>query len=337
MLKQIYLYPIKGLPGQQIPRANLEVNQGIIGDRQYALTLDPTIDGTEWRSSRAFLINAVTDGLLTAQPDWSSPDNLCKTLPEWAQDAASTDSRPRLVERTSQMQPTGFWDYPDSQLSIMNLNTLEAVSRAIGAPLDMRRFRGNLIIDGLEPWSEFGLAGWRCRIGEAEVEFGRPARRCAATAVNPDTGLRDLPVNNLMVEQFGHGYFGIYARVVGSGAIQPGDTIKTLKPASKTLQDAVVQGSGPPALWPKLAHVKSLSRAAQQIELALEPTGHWPLAPEVAEGDIKLHLGAQKTVRTSISSSDRGSLLVTAEAGDASQLGEVDDVPAVVVTGPYRR
>ena len=40
-------------------------------------------------------------------------------------------------------------------IHIINLATVEEVSRAIGRPLDPMRFRANVILDGLKPWEEF--------------------------------------------------------------------------------------------------------------------------------------------------------------------------------------
>ena len=48
-------------------------------------------------------------------------------------------------------------------------------------------------------------------------------QRCAATEVDPDTGIRDLPVPRTLMDKFGHADCGIYAEVIAAGDIAAGD------------------------------------------------------------------------------------------------------------------
>ena len=235
------------------------------------------------------------------------------------------------------MEPTGFWDYPDSQLSIMNMATLRECSTVLGQPLNMDRFRGNLIVDGLPPWAEFGLAGWHYLVGEAEIEFTRPVRRCAATQVNPETGERDIPVNTLLADTFEHGYFGIYARVCKTGTIRRGDKFVRLGATETKPSDAIVEGAGPPQLWPKLAAVEIVSSNPRRLGLKLQPVGTWPLSDAQASGDMKLHIGAHNTRRASILRCSRECVSVEVQFDENASLNDFSTQPTVVVTGPYRR
>ena len=49
--------------------------------------------------------------------------------------------------------------------------------------------------------------------------------RCAATNVDPDTGIRDLTVPTTLMQTFDHMDCGIYAQVTKGGAVKPDDTI----------------------------------------------------------------------------------------------------------------
>jgi uncharacterized protein YcbX len=49
--------------------------------------------------------------------------------------------------------------------------------------------------------------------------------RCAATEVDPDTGIRDLPIPSLLMETYGHADCGVYAEVAAPGTIAAGDEI----------------------------------------------------------------------------------------------------------------
>jgi len=49
--------------------------------------------------------------------------------------------------------------------------------------------------------------------------------RCAATNVDPTTGMRDLAIPDTLMKTFGHADCGIYAQVVMAGEIAVGDGV----------------------------------------------------------------------------------------------------------------
>jgi uncharacterized protein len=50
--------------------------------------------------------------------------------------------------------------------------------------------------------------------------------RCAATNVEPGTGLRDLDIPATLLRHFGHADCGVYAEVTAGGAIAAGDVVE---------------------------------------------------------------------------------------------------------------
>jgi uncharacterized protein YcbX len=50
--------------------------------------------------------------------------------------------------------------------------------------------------------------------------------RCAATNVDPATGIRDLAIPDTLMKTFGHADCGIYAEVTSPGAIAIGDRVR---------------------------------------------------------------------------------------------------------------
>ena len=358
-LSQIKIYPIKGLRGHELQRATLLERNGIVGDREYAITSDAEFDGSVWRNSRTFLINAVNDGLLKIDVVWKGTifslvkpngqaisfnsetlgeiESFNSRLPAWLSDIVPGISAPRLVKRQMSMVPPAMWDFPDSEMSLLNLETLQALAKAIGHNLDIDRFRGNLVIQGLPAWSEFGLVGKRCRLGDAELEFLRPMRRCAATEVNPNTGLRDISVHKRLIEHFGHGYFGVYARVAKSGEVRSGDRLVNIGPANLQPSDTLVGGAGAYALWPKLASLDSRESNQGQILLRLVASNPWPLLLKGEDGQMKLHIAPGRFVRAAIVATDLNSVTVSVTPDKAQILRKTDNMESVIVTGPYRR
>ena len=49
--------------------------------------------------------------------------------------------------------------------------------------------------------------------------------RCAATDVDPETGIRDLTIPRTLLDNFDHTDCGVYAEVIAPGEIASGDVI----------------------------------------------------------------------------------------------------------------
>jgi uncharacterized protein YcbX len=119
-----------------------------------------------------------------------------------------------------------FMDDVEGFVSVINLASIRALEAALGAPVDPRRFRANLYVEGWPPWSEHALAGRAFTVGEVELVGAKPIRRCLATHVDPETGERDLEVVSGLFEAFGHQNCGLYASVTRGGVVRRGDAAR---------------------------------------------------------------------------------------------------------------
>ena len=80
-------------------------------------------------------------------------------------------------------------------MSIINLASVAAIEGMVGAPVHPLRFRGNVYVEGWPAWSELDLVGKELKISrDARLKIVKRIVRCAATNVDPDTGIRDLEV-----------------------------------------------------------------------------------------------------------------------------------------------
>jgi uncharacterized protein YcbX len=100
------------------------------------------------------------------------------------------------------------------------------VEDAAGAPINPLRFRGNLYVAGWLAWHEFDLLGHTLTVGKtAQLKVVKRIQRCAATDVDPDTGIRDLAIPRTLMDNFDHTDCGVYAEVISPGDIGAGDVI----------------------------------------------------------------------------------------------------------------
>lgn len=116
-------------------------------------------------------------------------------------------------------------DVPDPFLSILNLASNRELGARMGLDLSIHRWRGNLWVEGMEPFAEFALVGRRLRIGDALLEVAEPITRCRATCVDPATGREEGDTLKALNEAYGHQDFGVYARVIEAGEIATGDRV----------------------------------------------------------------------------------------------------------------
>ncbi|WP_029287945.1 MOSC domain-containing protein [Cellulomonas sp. HZM] len=112
----------------------------------------------------------------------------------------------------------------------------EAVERALAAgrpvpdaahPLDVRRFRPNILVDGVdEPFAEDDWS--RFVVGGLELRFADHTGRCVMTTVDPDTYLKGKePLRSLARHRRRDGevWFGIQAVPVRTGVLRVGDRV----------------------------------------------------------------------------------------------------------------
>ena len=99
------------------------------------------------------------------------------------------------------------------------------------APLDGRRFRMLLEVDGCTPHEEDSWAGRDLRVGEAVLRVPGPVPRCAVTTQDPETGVPDLDTLRVIkgyrgVREGRKIDFGVYADVVRGGRVRLGDVVE---------------------------------------------------------------------------------------------------------------
>lgn len=121
--------------------------------------------------------------------------------------------------------------------TLLSLASLERLAEEAGTedPVDARRFRMLIGIDGATAHEEDGWIGRRVRVGQAVVIPGGNVGRCRVTTLDPDTGIRDLETLDVLaryrreVPSSEPLAFGVWARVERAGRVALGDDIAVLE------------------------------------------------------------------------------------------------------------
>lgn len=246
-IRAIHRYPVKGLTPEPLARTTLAVRQTIPCDRMYAIENGPSgFDAAEPRylPKQRFLMlmrNARLAELRTAFDESSHT----LTIRSENRKAASGDLRtpagraaiesflaefcadelrgpPKVLHAAGH----SFSDVARKVISIINLASVAALEEVAGAPVHPLRFRGNLHVEGWPAWHEFDLLNAVIAVGpSARLKVVKRIVRCAATEVDPDTGIRDLAVPRTLRDHFGHVDCGVYAEVIEAGSIATGDAV----------------------------------------------------------------------------------------------------------------
>lgn len=332
ILHQIWRYPVKGFPGQELSSTSLKAGAGIPNDRRYAVTKDTTDTGN-WMPSRNYFINARVDGMAKFKCDFDGTTISLQNINGETLSFETNNEESLQVANSrikSFMQPViteelsippkitdrgkgSVWDYIDTPISIINAESVRALDKKLGTNLDPSRFRGNLIISGLPAWEEFSWMGKRIQIGECILDVHRPIDRCPTPGVNPETGERDIEVTPGLRDHFGHIYCGMYANVVQGGEIKNGDEIAVIDDGQIRLEDTFVSNASNYALWPRMAEVTACEFLDKATKIIIKTTSPW-LPPEAKAGQrLKLHLGLDGWTQEYITSTTENEYTIEVE------------------------
>ena len=248
-IEQLYRYPVKGLTAEALEEVRVEPGQTLPWDRAFALAqgtapFDP--DNPGWLQKTHFMCLMANARAASLKASFDPHDSVLAIrapggaaiarnvmtdagraeIAAWLADFLGPEARG--TPRFHHVPGHSFSDVSAKVLSLINVASLDDLSRRVGALRHKRRFRANVYFSGAPAWSELDWIGQEFLAGGARLRIKKRIPRCPATQVNPDTAERDAdPVRELRAA-FGHPDLGIYAHVVEGGKIAVGDALELL-------------------------------------------------------------------------------------------------------------
>lgn len=221
-LGEIWRYPVKSMAGERLEEATL-TRAGVEGDR----LLQVRRRGERGESvvtarSRPRLLGhraviapdgeILVDGRPWRDPSVAADVELAAGVGAYLVEATEVEARfdilPLLVAT-------------DGAIAEVSHASLAAGS----IELDRRRFRPNLLIEGVAGLAERGWEGRRLRLGEAVIQLADLRGRCVMTTFDPDSLAQEPRVLRTVVEKLG-GVLGLNAEVVRSGRVRLGERVE---------------------------------------------------------------------------------------------------------------
>ena len=240
-VESLWRHPIKSHGREAVASVELAAGRTMPWDRTWAVAHESSAaTGKNWSPCAAFSrvakapslmaieakLDEATETVSLAHPDRPplsfAPDGDAGAFLDWV--------RPLMPEgraasaRIVRVPGRGMTDSDFPSVTLCNHASHRAVEDRIGRNLSIHRWRGNIWIDGLAPWEEFGWIDSRVRIGGATLLVRERTERCLATAANPDTGRRDADTLAAL-EHWGSRDFCVRAEVIESGDVAPGDDV----------------------------------------------------------------------------------------------------------------
>lgn len=221
----LYRYPVKSMAGEQLDALDIEP-RGVVGDRLWSVRTPEDKIGSGKSTNRFRAVRGLlelrsrcADGRVIV----STGDGSTSCFVDDADAAAWVSGT--LGQPLTFAQETDVAHHDDGPVSLLGLGSVAAFAGDRDEDVDVRRFRPNIIFDGLPAYAEDGWVGRTVRIGTAVLAVEFPSPRC----VMVDMRTADLPAqpgNLAAIERDRAGRLGVIASVVAPGRVRLGDVVE---------------------------------------------------------------------------------------------------------------
>lgn len=231
-VKALFRYPVKSMGGEGITATRLTWH-GLENDRRRALVVAGDGSGFPWLTARLWPEIALYQSCLLSAQDSGEPVVHVRTPSGVELPIDSTELIEEIGSRSGRTcyflhHFGGVFDCAD--VSAITTTTLKGLSDLMGADLDMRRFRPNLVIDTLDdkPFPEDRWVGNMLIFGDsgelARVRVHRKDQRCMVVNVDPDTGKQTPGILKAIVASRKN-LAGVYGATERPGMLRVGDSV----------------------------------------------------------------------------------------------------------------
>ncbi len=222
----LWRYPVKSMAAE--PLAEVDVSwHGLAGDRRWAFIRSDAIQsGFPWLTLRECeKMNHYRPSFdNAAQPD-KSRTHVCTpsgVVFDVTDPALAADLWPHGAQAIK--QNCGIFDtFP---LSLITTQTISRLTELVGCPLDVQRFRPNILVEGAEqtPFVEDSWVGNVLRIGTSRFRIDKRDGRCVVITIDPATTERN-PAILRRVARDRQGCLGVYGSIVEPGRMAVNDAV----------------------------------------------------------------------------------------------------------------
>ena len=248
--------PVKSVSFQSIEKCQIKKEIGIIGDRVFAFAKDLDIEQAKLFEISPDERKGKWNKVLTLK---NSPalnkynfifkyEKLTLTLKDkeiFTIDINQLSEREALSNKISELedslkQPIVLiknYDFPFfdtsiskkvdfvNSVSLLNIQSINDFQNKIEKKIEPSIFRGNICIDGIEPWRERKWIGKVININGISFKVEKNIPRCVAINLKPRSDDNSFNLLQLLKKTYNHFDMGIYLTVLDDGELNIGDKI----------------------------------------------------------------------------------------------------------------
>ena len=112
-----------------------------------------------------------------------------------------------------------------NSVSLLNIKSINDFQKKIDKKIETSIFRGNICVDGIEPWKEMEWIGKIIKINNVSFKVEKSIPRCVAINLKPKSDDNSLNLLQLLKKTYNHFDMGIYLTALDDGEISVGSTI----------------------------------------------------------------------------------------------------------------
>jgi uncharacterized protein len=255
-ISSINYCPVKSVSFQSIRKCEIKKDIGIIGDRIFAFTKDLHLEQVKLFEKSPDERKGKWNKVLTLK---NSPalnkynfifkdEKLSLTLKDeviLTIDINQLNEWQKLSEKLTELedslkQPINliknddfpFFDTSISNkvefvnsVSLLNMQSINDFQKKIDKKIEPSIFRGNIYIDGIEPWKEREWIDRIIKINNVSFKVEKNIPRCVAINLKPNSDDNSINLLQLLKKTYNHFEMGIYLTALDDGEINIGNTI----------------------------------------------------------------------------------------------------------------
>ena len=256
-ISSIHFCPVKSVSYQTIDQCNVQKDIGLEGDRVFAFLKNIEADNLTLIDREHEVRKGKWNKILTLKNTPAlnkynfSYENEQLTLYQKDQAILSinsddTEERNKLVSKIIELENSikdpivlmknhqlPYFDTTIStkvdfvnSVSLLNIESIKDFRNKTKNEIEVQRFRGNFLMEGVNAWEERNWIGKTITIGNQKFHIKKNIPRCVAINIKPKTDDKNLDLLRSLKEHYQHFDMGLYLVPLSSGKITKEDTIK---------------------------------------------------------------------------------------------------------------
>ena len=255
-ISSINYCPVKSVSFQTIEKCQIKKDIGIIGDRIFAFAKDLDLEQAklfekspdERKGKWNKILTLKNSPVLNKYNFLFNDEKLTLTLRDQeilTIDVNQLNERQTLSNKLIELEDSlkqpmvlmnnnynPFFDTSISNkvnfvnsVSLLNIQSINDFQKKIDKKIESSIFRGNICIDGIEPWKERKWIGKIIKINEVSFKVEKNIPRCVAINLKPQTDDNSFDLLQSIKKNYDHFEMGIYLTALDDGEINIGNKV----------------------------------------------------------------------------------------------------------------